>query len=58
VPQDEHQMPSCSRSTSLRVEEIEQLFRNAIQSAKNAYATTDDSGLLLIVPLADQLHTA
>ncbi len=51
-------MPSCSRSTSLRVEEIEQLFRNAIQSAKNAYATTDDSGLLLIVPLADQLHTA
>jgi hypothetical protein len=33
-------MRSFSRSTSLRVEEIEQLFKNAVQCAKNAYATT------------------
>ena len=39
-------MRSFSRSTSLRGEEIEQLFRNAVQLAKNAYATTDGSKLL------------
>ena len=47
VPQEEHQMRSFSRSTSLRVEEIEQLFRRGVRCAKNAYATTDGSKLLL-----------
>jgi hypothetical protein len=46
VPREEHQMRSFSRSTSLRVEEIEQLFKNAVQCAKNAYATTGDSRFL------------
>ena len=46
VPQQEHQMRSFSRSTSLRVEEIEQLF-SGVRCAKNAYATTDGSKLLL-----------
>jgi len=47
VPQKEHHMCApASRSISLRAEEIEQRFRNGIQCAKNAYATTDDSRLV------------